>query len=85
MTVRHCVFKDSERTELIAPDEVPLRYRDRDGVREVAHIWPGSMLDGLRHLSSMLAKRYGWKKEDMIWFVLTSDPPMLRPLTLTVR
>jgi hypothetical protein len=83
--VRHCVFKGTKREAMQTPDEVLLRYRGRDGVREVAYIWPGSMLDGLRYASSMLARRYGWKEEDAVWLCLTGEAPKLNPLTINVR
>jgi hypothetical protein len=83
--VRHCAFKDTTRMAMKTPDEVLLRYRDRDGLGEVAHIWPESVLDELRHRSSMLAEAYSWKEEDMVWFLLTGEPPQFSALTLRVR
>jgi hypothetical protein len=83
--IRHCVFKDSEGAVMKTPDEVLLRYRGREGAREVAHIWPDSVLDELRRRSSMLANIYGWKEEDMVWFFLTGEAPRLSTLTLNVR
>jgi len=82
---RRCVPEDSQGARTKSPNEVLLRYRDRDGVREVAHIWPGSVLDELRHRGSMLARMYGWTEEDMVWFLLTGEAPSLSTLTLHVR
>jgi hypothetical protein len=82
---RHRVPKDSQAARMKSPNEVLLRYRDRDGVREVAHIWPGSVLDELRRRSSMQANIYGWKEEDMVWFFITGEPPRLSTLTMNVR
>jgi hypothetical protein len=83
--VQHCAFKDSEHTVMKMPDEVLLRYRDRDGVRQVTHIWPESVLDELRHRSRMVARMYGWEEEDVVWFFLTGDAPELNALRLNVR
>jgi hypothetical protein len=83
--VRHCGFKDTKRETMQTPDEALLRYRDRDKVREVANIWPGSVLDELRRRSSRLARMYGWEEEDMVWLVLTGETPRLGALALKVR
>jgi hypothetical protein len=83
--IQHRVFKDSEHTVIETPDEVLLHYRDRHGLQSISHIWPGSVLDELRYASSKLAKRYGWKEEDMVWFFLTGEAPRLSTPTLNVR
>jgi hypothetical protein len=82
---RHRVPQDSRGARMKSPNEVLLCYRARDGVREVAHVWPGSVLDELRRRSSMLARRHGWKDEDAVWFFLTGEAPKLNPLTVNVR
>ena len=50
-------------------------------------MWPGSLLDELRHcslqLAALLPKSYEWTEEGMVWFVLTGGVP--KPRTLTMR
>jgi hypothetical protein len=65
-----------------------LSYRGPDGLRKRAHVWPGSLLDELRHCSirlvDRLSKSYEWTEEDMVWLVLTGGVPEPRTLTLRV-
>jgi hypothetical protein len=79
---RHCIFRDSQGAKMKTPGEVRLHYRDQDGLRRTAHSWPGSVLDELRRRSSMLARMYRWKEEDIVWFFLTGETPRLGTLTL---
>ena len=64
-----------------------MSYRGPDGLRKRMHVWPGSLLDKLRHCSIQLADRlpksYEWTEEDMVWLVLTGGVP--EPRTLTMR
>ena len=66
-----------------------LLYPGPDGLKRRAHIWPGSLLDGLRHRSIQLAARlpksYEWAEEDMVWLFLTGGVPTPRTLTMKVH
>ena len=71
---------------------VPLQaisYRGPDDLRKRADVWPGSLLDKLRHCSIQLADRlpksYEWTEEDMVWLVLTGGVPQPRTLTMRVH
>jgi hypothetical protein len=48
------------------------RYREEITDRELAN------------LARSLERDYGWRRDDAAWFVLTSRPPRLRPLTTRV-
>ena len=47
--------------------------------------WPEEIIDWeLADLAWRLERDYGWRRDDAAWFVLTSRPPRLRPLTADV-
>jgi len=48
------------------------------GLREEITDWE------LAELARRLERDYGWRRDDAAWFVLTSRPPRLRPLTADV-
>ncbi len=64
----------------VRPEERMLFYKDRDGLKEKMWVWPGSVLDSLRYLSSHWAKILGWKEEDMTMWLLTGEPAKWEPL-----
>jgi hypothetical protein len=70
---------------LIAPGEEPLRYLDRDGLKEKLWVWPTSVLDHLREVGHKLAGSYGWTEEAAVWFVLTGETPEIKPLDVRAR
>jgi hypothetical protein len=70
---------------LIAPGEEPLRYLDRDGIKEKLWVWPTSVLDHLREVGDKLASSYGWTEEAAVWFVLTGETPEIKPLDVRAR
>ena len=74
--------------ERVVPLQI-LSYRGPDGLRKRMHVWPGSLLDKLRHCSIQLADRlpksYEWTEEDMVWLVLTGGVPEPRTLTMRVH
>jgi hypothetical protein len=82
--VGYCVYKDLASDVVKAPSETPLCYRDRKGFTVKAPIWPGSLLDDLRRVCAKWARMYRWKEEDMLWTLLTGEPPRLSALTLNV-
>lgn len=44
----------------------------------------GSVLDQLGRWSRELARRYPWRPEQSLWFLLTGEPPEVMPLVVTV-
>jgi hypothetical protein len=70
---------------------VPLRalsYRGADGLKKRTNVWPGSVLDNLRHksirLAALLPISYEWTEEDMVWHFLTGSVPEPRALTMKI-
>jgi hypothetical protein len=61
-----------------------LRYFGGDGIREVRML-PGSLLDWLRGLTSLLAGRYGWSQEEAVHFILTGHMPQIQPLKVSTN
>jgi hypothetical protein len=75
---------DPEGSMSIPPERRVLRYRDRDGLKEEMWVWPGSVLDALRGISTRWAGRLGWRDEDMTLWLLCGRPPKFDPLTAKV-
>src|SRR5215204_5071912 len=80
------------KTVRYAPSSTPPphgRKVDWRYFRKRVDVWPGSLLDKLRHCSIQLAARlpksYEWTEEDMVWLVLTGGVPEPRTLTMRVH
>jgi hypothetical protein len=43
-------------------------------------VWPGSVLGNLRNLCKELTKAHPWDVYEAIWFVLTGEIPLVRPI-----
>jgi hypothetical protein len=81
--LRACfIYKDDG--SVVEPNE-RLPYRDREGYKATAHVWPGSLLDHVHRFNAKWAKLYGWKEEDMLWVLLTGEAPRLNALKVNVR
>jgi hypothetical protein len=80
-----CFYSDRERTQAKHPNEHPLTYRDREGVKATINPWPFSVLDELRWRCNRLARLYSWEEEDMVWVFLTGEAPSLPALKLRVK
>jgi len=58
-----------------------LPYRDRAGEVKYVPVYDGGILEELRRLTAALARRYWWRQEDAVTFVLTGSnpkPPLIR-------
>jgi hypothetical protein len=58
-----------------------LLYIDEAGQTNDILVEDGSVLEGLRRLSTYLAAEYPWQEEQVAWFVLTGEPPPLSAAT----
>ena len=48
-------------------------------------MWPGSVLDTLLRVCSVLSSRYPWDKSQAAWFVLTGTTPLIFPIEAEYR
>lgn len=81
---RRACFTYRDNGAVIEPFE-RLHYRARDGLKDTIRVWPGSLLDHVRRFNAKWARRYKWKEEDMLWAILTGEPPPLSALKVRVQ
>jgi hypothetical protein len=51
-----------------------------DGLPKRVSFWPHSVLGNLRKLCKELVKAHPWDIDEATWFVLTGEPPLVRPI-----
>jgi hypothetical protein len=62
-----------------------LTYRTEDGRPKRLTFWPGSVLGDLRKLSKELTKSHPWDMDEAMWFVLTGERPIVKPIKAKIN